>query len=923
MDDDLDLLSNLLSADIESETETPNQDSKTPAAQSTTTVGKRKLTEDDAFIKELEENVNSKKKKFDNSQAKKHCAELIKKHFGDLSDEDDEYNIFSGKEEKNETSNFYSMGLSNKTTWKSKVDKSKIVPNPTVKTNEKFDVYAEPVFGMRMINPCLSMADLKYKMTGRQAITLHRLKQHVASPDVDAVDWVAGGVLVGKSPPKTSAKGSQYCIWTVSDLKPGLKTFSLFLFSSAFTSLWKTNVGTVVGVLNPSVMENSKGQDEACLSVNNGDKIMCWGTSKDFAKCKARKKDGENCTNFVNAGDCEFCVYHVKQEYKKFTGRSEFQSEGGGGLTSLRNKVLGKNEVFYAGQSFTSLKAAKKNPKLVARDNKLLASLSKTGVVVSALATQNVRSLTNNSQSQSRGKKIEDAERMRQLSGQPVYVSGHKIVDQERSNTGITFKSIFQTSSSPTTNSPLQNKTLTNNNKNIITKGFGLSNPSSNSSSKSVSTNQNKSHILSNPSGGSKSGNANTSNTKNGANKLKSTDDDLFDFDHSLNESSSTPRKTPSQVCSNKSSTTSSQNTSQLSSTPKSSKTPNSSTRSSNTPSNQSETQSASKRRTLLKDEKTDASKKKSNLSDKRSSSDKSRLSDKPSSSDKLCDKPRSSNNLSDSDSAASLLNKSPKDIPSQSQAASTIANYFAKKSAASCPGGSLVGTTAAGSSSKRISLSNDLRERKKQIARAKAESLIKHKGGIEKVDPNSLKKSKLTTRAAADFELEIEGDSKDSKVDAFKEMMAKTSRHMNLVDEAHRKEEEEYFLKLEKKEMMEEKMLNTYKVETKAVRCVECKYTWFSASDLCKRDRHTIKLITTFKRFFKCVNCSVRTISFDVVPLRACSNCGVTNWSRAPMMQEKKVNLEHQLCIRGGESKYLSSMNSGGEASLNLLVPE
>ncbi|KAL1462755.1 hypothetical protein WDU94_014567 [Cyamophila willieti] len=782
MGDDLDLLSNLLSADIESDGEAPNQDTKTPTAESNTTVGKRKLAEDDTFMKELEENVNTKKKKFNNSQAKKNCADLIKKHFGDLSDED-EYDIFTGKEDKKESSNFYSMGLSNKTTWKSKVDTSKTVPTQAVNKNEKFDVYAEPVFGMRIINPCLSIQDLKYKMTGRQAIPVHRLKQHVTSPDVDAIDWVAGGVLVGKSPPKTSAKGSQYCIWTLSDLKPGLKTFSLFLFSSAFTSLWKTNVGTVVGVLNPSVMENSKGQDEACLSVNTGDKIMCWGTSKDFAKCKARKKDGENCTNFVNARDCEFCVYHVKQEYKKFTGRSEFQSEGGGGLTNLRNKVLGKNEVFYAGQSFTSLKAAKKNPKMVARDNKLLASLSKTGVMVSALATQNVRSLTNNANTQSRGKKIEDAERMRQLSGQPVYVSGHKIVDQERSNTGITFKSIFQTPSSLSninskpSSSPLQNKTLSDNNKT------------------NISTNQTKSHGLTNPSSSRKSSNI-------ASNQLKSTDDALFDFEDSIHlNNSSTPQKIRSQVSCNKPSI-SSQNTSQHSTQPSNPKTPNSSRTSLNTQiQSKTKTPSLSKNRTPSnKDDKTDASKTKPSLSDN-----------------------------------AASLNKSPKDVPSQpSQAASTIANYFAKKSAG-CAVGSSVGTGGTPtSSSKRISLSNDLRERKKQIARAKAESLIKNKGGIEKVDPNSLKKFKLATKAA-DFELEIEGDNKDTKVDAFKEMMAKTSRHMDLVDEAHRKEEEEYFLKLEKKEMMEEKMLNTYKVETKAVRCVECKYTWFSASDLCK----------------------------------------------------------------------------------------
>lgn len=45
-------------------------------------------------------------------------------------------------------------------------------------------------------------------------------------------------------------------------------------------------------------------------------------------------------------------------------------------------------------------------------------------------------------------------------------------------------------------------------------------------------------------------------------------------------------------------------------------------------------------------------------------------------------------------------------------------------------------------------------------LPQAKAESLIKHKGGIEKMNPNSLKKniSKVMDKSA-EFELEIEGE--------------------------------------------------------------------------------------------------------------------------------------------------------------------
>ncbi|XP_075228884.1 protein MCM10 homolog isoform X1 [Lycorma delicatula] len=124
---------------------------------------------------------------------------------------------------------------------------------------------------------------------------------------------------------------------------------SLFLFGSAHTALWKRNVGTAIAVLNPSVLESKKeSNDEAVLSVNNPDQVMVCGQLKDFGFRKGRKKNGENCTVFVNKSSCEFSVFHVQKEYKKFShGCSDLQSPTGGGLQKLKNKVLGKNEVQF------------------------------------------------------------------------------------------------------------------------------------------------------------------------------------------------------------------------------------------------------------------------------------------------------------------------------------------------------------------------------------------------------------------------------------------------------------------------------------------------------------------------------------------------------------------------------------------------
>lgn len=105
---------------------------------------------------------------------------------------------------------------------------------------------------------------------------------------------------------------------------------------------------------------------------------MILGRSKDYGICKSKKKNGEPCTAVVNLDVCEFCVYHVKQEYGKMSGRSELQSATSGrGLQALRNKVLGKNEIFYGGKSFLA-QSTKPNQKIIAKDQQRLMSLLDT-----------------------------------------------------------------------------------------------------------------------------------------------------------------------------------------------------------------------------------------------------------------------------------------------------------------------------------------------------------------------------------------------------------------------------------------------------------------------------------------------------------------------------------------------------------------
>ncbi|KAG5676138.1 hypothetical protein PVAND_005989 [Polypedilum vanderplanki] len=241
-------------------------------------------------------------------------------------------------------------------------------------TFQKEAVFCDPIFGLRIVNPMISSVALKERMIGKMPVGVQRVRFHTERGD-KSQDWVIAGVLVSKSGVKQTQKGDNFSIWTISDLKGEIKMCTVFLFRSAHNELWKNCVGAVVAILNPNVLERKDDKVEAVLSVDNAQKVMILGRSRDYGTCKAKKPNGDSCGQIVNKTDCDVCIFHMKREYGKVK-RSELQQSGlGRGLQELRNKVLGKSEVFYAGQSFTAQKA-KKPVKQMAKDRERLMTLS-------------------------------------------------------------------------------------------------------------------------------------------------------------------------------------------------------------------------------------------------------------------------------------------------------------------------------------------------------------------------------------------------------------------------------------------------------------------------------------------------------------------------------------------------------------------
>lgn len=769
------------------------------------------------------------------------------------------------------------------------------------------DVHTDSSIGIRMINPLVSSSVIKERLVGRKVVPMSQVKQFTSEGKITD-DWVIFGVIVSKAPPRTSAKGSNYSIIKISDLRgpAAPKMVSLFLFSSAFKKHCKDTVGTVLGILNPGVMDNSRNHgDEACLSVDNSDRVMVLGTSKDFGLCKSKKKNGENCTSVVNTALCEYCIYHVKQEYQKCSRRSDLQSSfNGPGLANLRNKVLGKNEVFYGGQSFSAV-PAKKNKKLIEKDQSRLSALFGAASSPSVqgqkpCSKSGIASSVELSHRQSQ----KDMDRLRRLT-----------LDDNKALAKPTSTSVVTAKYNPDEVKPDEAKSAA---LALIAKKMSSDPPNVDEPSDNVSTPtvMKDAFVM--------SGSVPQSRGVMATLALNKKKQSAGDFKAS---SLGLGRSADETIQKKKETVSAPVTSSKVQDTCKST---------------EAKTCESSTKDKVTSNPKLTTNKKGSNKSST------------PLNSDQLLK--LASNGV---DMESRMLKQAAQKAALEEEAAKLRSNAtpsmlgLGRSSAPVRPSVDLLnysdslpklGRGLSPSSS--IDLDAPISKKISQAAKLNAINLIRRKGGISKKDPNfrefesrkkvtkeaeSVKrpledKTSPTSNLLKKFKIDFQDLEKDKEVEArkarFKELMEATSKHADLVEAAEDEAQEKYFGKLEKKEQMEEKMLNTFKVDCKAVRCLTCKYTAFSASEFCKTERHPLKVMDASKRFFKCGDCGNRTVCLTMIPLVSCSNCSGSRWEKAAMIRERKVGLSQEiLSVRGMEETFIGTVTTG--ANVNLLVPE
>ncbi|CAG8238499.1 unnamed protein product [Penicillium olsonii] len=232
--------------------------------------------------------------------------------------------------------------------------------------SSKFESYSS----LHLSNRVLPHSFLSRTLADTKALRIPDLLKTVKAPafelpeEIDG-DFVVFGIVASKSDPKNvkssgnaTAKAQdpyddglnnsgKYMVITLTDLK---WTIDLFLFDTAFPRYYKVSEGTLIAILNPTIMPPPKHKldtNRFSLSLSSSDdKVLEIGYARDIGFCKSVRKDGKTCQSWVDGRKTEFCDFHIDIQVRRTQGQraginADCGGMGPGGRNGPRTGLFG------------------------------------------------------------------------------------------------------------------------------------------------------------------------------------------------------------------------------------------------------------------------------------------------------------------------------------------------------------------------------------------------------------------------------------------------------------------------------------------------------------------------------------------------------------------------------------------------------
>ncbi|CAH8512473.1 unnamed protein product [Schistosoma bovis] len=713
---------------------------------------------------------------------------------------------------------------------------------------------------LRVYRPRISSELWSSRISDREVLTLpqyiqrHRNHQSVGNAKKSFTsEAVVVGVIGSKLPPRRSRNDRIYSVWCLSDLEnigPGSSSgcLKLFLFGNCHEKLWKEPEGSVVAILNPRSLtsgESFTDDKDVSITLESPLHAMILGESPDYGICNATTKSGQSCFHVINKSICRFCDFHVKKAYIE--------------ASTSRPGFVSASLPGFGGQQRKSRYTGDRPPDtpepgvftLPINTNYLVDNCYKP-VVSSAKVKLSLTKL------KAAGYQVDTSiglgknpEITKTSQGSSSSQSSSSADNNQNSNLSNKDIPLITGKDSPITlNQSSKKVTKENSEKNIPNHNDQVTTELNEAENKLVS-------VLRRPSAGS-------------LNLLRHLEQE------SENGTVSAISKTATKRSVNKSNSEKSLNNSQESSSRLNSPSP------------------------------VTFAEFFSNINEKHKHS----VSTLPTNI-----KPSLSN------TSEQFIDLGPVPLTTSSQTTlsrsmSSSSSYI--KDAARLRATALV--NAQGGVNKMI----EKETLKRKANFSKVSSCPKVSVLSEILDNNPSKRAKLTSSLSLldvttnqhsksisndETTRKLLKENRAKKLSELAKQINKGSAHKNLVDVLENQTEQIRLNNLEKRDEFEQKLVNQNKEACTYVICETCNYRALKTAPNCRTSNHQIKYLKGFKHYFRCRQCSKRTVSLDRYPSKPCQHCGESLFEKTGIMKERKgVLLPHeQLLPRGIEEKFLS----------------
>ena len=119
---------------------------------------------------------------------------------------------------------------------------------------EDSQIYETETFSkMRIKNRLIDQETMERRMDSRTLISIKKVGLDGLALEHRKDDWVVLGVIASKSDNRLSSNGNHYCFFRLSDLDGHI--VNVFMYKDTFEAHWKEKVGSIVAVLNPTIIK--------------------------------------------------------------------------------------------------------------------------------------------------------------------------------------------------------------------------------------------------------------------------------------------------------------------------------------------------------------------------------------------------------------------------------------------------------------------------------------------------------------------------------------------------------------------------------------------------------------------------------------------------------------------------------------------